>query len=198
MKLDLKGKTTWDDNLPICAALKAVCCSSASADVEYTSATQASSGSTCHAQQMHITICPNCGAHNTVNSLHSGKYLRRNLEIKIKCQGCHKSMPSIKWKCNCGELWHNCQKHAPIAAEKTVDNKHPNISGKASKRLLMSASPEELLDDDLKRESKFAKKHQSDEFIILEDSNGSRFTPGMLPQRLKDRFQITVSSNRAH
>jgi ribonuclease HI len=197
VKLDLKGKTKWDDNLPICAALKAVCCSSASADVQYTSATQASS-STCHAQQMHISICPNCGIHNTVNSLHSGKYLRTNLEIKIKCQDCYKSMPSIKWKCNCGEFWHNCQKHAPIAAEKTVDNKHPNISRKASKRLLLSASPEKLLDDDLKRESKSAKKHQSDDIIILEDSNGSYVTPGMLPQRLKDRFQITVSSNRVY
>ena len=92
-----------------------------------------------------------------------------DLDIKIKCSHCCKRLPARDWKCNCGVVWHTCKRHAPKAAILKANGKLNTIASKASKRLLYDASVGQLLDDDLRPESKRAKCHTNDDFITLVD-----------------------------
>ena len=100
--------------------------------------------------------CPKCKGQNHAQNT---KLQQTNLSIKIKCTNCCIRSSSMDWRCNCGVVWHTCQRHAPKAASNKAGENHTIVASKASKRPLLSASSiEQLLDDDLKRESKAAKK----------------------------------------
>ena len=79
---------------------------------------------------------------------------------------------------------------------KAGDN--PNtVASKASKRPLQPASFEQMLDDDLKRESKIAKKHPCDDIIELGyEAPAQRVLKlGMIPLKLRERFDLATSSS---
>ena len=69
-----------------------------------------------------------------------------------------------------------------------------NKSNKASKRKLENASLDEILDDDLRLESKHARCHQYDGIIDLGASSPQAIRLGMLPESLKLRFPNVASA----
>ena len=140
---------------------------------------------------MHTMICPACGQ---INVAQCSKLQQTNLEIKIKCSNCCKLLQSMDWKCNCGVKWHTCQRHANKAASSKAEEKCNKVARKASKRPLMSASLEQLLDDDLRRESNDA-KNQYDGIIDLGYSARKALKLGMIPQSLRERFPHATSSS---
>ena len=70
------------------------------------------------------------------------------------------------------------------------------ITSNAHKMPLAFASLNELLDDDLKRDSKSAKWHQDDDIIDLGKSTASQsvLKPGMIPAILRKRFAVAGSN----
>ena len=65
---------------------------------------------------------------------------------------------------------------------------------KCPKGLLQNASIRQLLDDDLKREAKYAKTQIHDDFVILGDRDSVKrsLSRGMLTQSLRERFPNAV------
>jgi len=64
------------------------------------------------------------------------------------------------------------------------------VASKTSKRLLIDAPLGQILNDDLKRESKRAKTLMFDNYITFGDTalKNSVVTLGMIPPRLRERF----------
>ena len=147
---------------------------------------------TCHA--MHIMYCPACHKPNTAQN---AKLQRTNLGIKIKCATCCIRSPSKDWKCNCGCLWHTCKRHAMKAVSNTAGGNNLTIvARKASKRPLLSASYEQLLDDDLKRESHKARKQPCDAIIDLGSASQDKARMlSLIPAKLRGRFHLATNSN---
>ena len=78
---------------------------------------------------------------------------------------------------------------------KKAQEKPNQISRKASKRLLSNASVGQLLDDDLRRESKRAKQLVECDIITFECNaplRGALLNPNMIPKSLRDRFPAAI------
>jgi len=180
-KLTTKGKSGWDDN--IVAARGNDSATGTSPVVLVQQPAQ------CELQQMPISIliCLVCKAESVARI---AKLQQDNLDIKIKCDNCCIRPPSRDWKCNCQVRWHTCLRHVCVTAIHKAKGKPNPITSKASKRLLKNATVGQLLDDDLQRESKLAKRPLDDDIITLEDKApmASAIKPNMIPQSLKDRF----------
>ena len=69
---------------------------------------------------------------------------------------------------------------------------HILVAGKASKRPLTYASVGQILDDDLRRESKKAKKLAEDDVISLEYNAPFALKPNMIPKSLRDRLPAAI------
>ena len=140
---------------------------------------------------MHIMKCPQCDQPNIAQNT---KLQPSNLSIKIKCSSCSKRSPARDWKCNCCCLWHTCHRHAKQAAfTKAGGNDLNPVARKASKRLLMSGSYEQLLDDDLRRESIKAKKQPCDDIIDLGSaSTDNAHLLSLIPATLRERFHLAT------
>ncbi len=76
------------------------------------------------------------------------------------------------------------------AATTKAKGSRKTVASKASKRLLIDAPLGQILDDDLRRESKQAKTLMFDGYITLGDTalNESAVSLGMIPPRLRERF----------
>ena len=188
VKLDLKGKASWDDSMPTLTSLQERCQALVPEPVlihEHSDEAY---------YKMHTITCPSCGHMNIAQE----KQLQQtNLELKIKCCSCCKLWASVGWKCCCGVRWHTCFRHARKAHTR-VEGKRAEItrnkSNKASKRKLENASLDEILDDDLRLESKHARCHQYDGIIDLGASSPQTIRLGMLPESLKLRFPNVASA----
>ena len=78
---------------------------------------------------------------------------------------------SARWLCNCGVTWHTCNRHATHkAALSKAKGSRTDVASKASKRLLIDAPLGQILDDDLRRESKRAKTLMFDNYITFGDT----------------------------
>ena len=93
--------------------------------------------------------------------------------------------------------WHACKRHASKAASNKADEiRYNTVARKASKRTLLSASYEQLLDDDLRRESIKAKKHRVDEVIDLGCAHYDRVRMlSLIPAKLRERFHLATNSS---
>ena len=183
-KLELKGKSSWDDKIPVCTSLKAMCCST---DFPHVRIKDRDSSSDSSRIPISIMICPSCNSKGVADI---AKLQQADLDIKIKCDNCCIRPPSRDWKCNCQVRWHTCLRHVCVTAIHKAKGKPNPITSKASKRLLKNATVGQLLDDDLQREPKLAKRLLDDDIITLEDKApmASAIKPNMIPQSLKDRF----------
>ena len=136
---------------------------------------------------LHVAICPRCNIHCAATSL---SFLPFNLEVNIRCPVCHKPSVSRHWKCTCELSWHLCCRHVPIApARKTSRVTRSPCSAKRP----ADKPPGEILDDELRRESKHARKEESvlDDPPVIELGSSSApppIRPGMLPPSLRARF----------
>ena len=185
-KLDLKGKAGWDDKLPVCEKLRAALsgtCINIAHDCTFISSTTGSSDIINTPRIMHTMICPKC---NHINIAQCSKLIKGNLEIKIKCSNCCKLTPSFEWKCNCSNIWHTCRWHANKAAN--IVGETNKVTRAAVKRPRQSPSLEELLDDDIMRESRHAQQHQVNDIIDLGYSTHKVLKLSMLPDSLRNRF----------
>ena len=142
---------------------------------------------------MHIMVCSACLQQNIAQK---GKLKSDDLAIKIKCSSCNKKSVSNIWKCNCGVMWHTCPRHGhtqdpPYEAGGNLTT----VARKASKRQLLTANLEQILDDDLMRESKQAKKCPREDFIELGHTSPHNrvISIGMIPQVLRERFHLASS-----
>ena len=187
VKLILKGKAGWDDNFP------------RNRNTEHARVRNLPSLDSCdkaaqldstHVIPISIIRCPKC-KHDSVAQ--AAQLQQANLDLKIKCIHCCIRLPSRDWECNCGILWHVCKKHAPKAANHKAKGIPNIVASKASKRQLHHASIGQMLDDDLRRESKLAKCHAHGEFIMLEDKAlCSALRPNMIPPKLRERFPDAI------
>jgi hypothetical protein len=193
-KLDLKGKAGWDDKLPICEKLRSAL-SGTYANITHVctsiNSKQGSSDIIDTPRIMHTMICPKC---NYINTAQCSKLIKGNLEIKIKCSNCCKLTPSFEWKCNCSNIWHMCRWHANKAAD-IAGEANNNVTRAAVKRPRQSPSLEELLDDDLKRESRHAQKHQVNDIIDLGYITPKVLKLSMLSDSLRNRFPHAAYSS---
>ena len=101
------------------------------------------------------------------------------------------------WLCNCGVMWHTCPRHGQRNPPHKAGENPIIVASKASKRTLLSANIGQILDDDLKHESKLARKHPFDEII---DSGYTapairELKLGMIPLILRERFHLATSSS---
>ncbi len=185
VKLELKSKSCWDARTPTCNDLEATCCSSNLKHAKIHD--KAASNTAYHA--MHTMLCPSCGH---LNLAQDDKLQQANLEIKMKCANCRIRSPSMDWKCHCGVVWHTCLRHALKAAHNKASVNRKIVASKASKRPLLNASLEQLLDDDLRRESKSARKQPYDGIIELGYSapKDKVLKLGMIPPTLRERFPL--------
>ena len=185
-KLDLVGKAGWDDKLPVCEKLRAALsgtCINIAHDCTFISSTTGSSDIIDTPRIMHTMICPKC---NHINIAQCSKLIKGNLEIKIKCSNCCKLTPSFEWKCNCSNILHTCRWHANKAAN--IVGETNKVTRAAVKRPRQSPSLEELLDDDLMRESRHAQQHQVNDIIDLGYSIHKVLKLSMLSDSLRNRF----------
>ncbi len=100
------------------------------------------------------------------------------------------------------QLWYclaQMQRHAHKAAKSKANGSRNTVASKASKRLLYDASVGQLLDDDLRREAKQAKRLAHGEIIMLVDNAHveSALRPNMLPPKLRERFPDAVGGRWA-
>ena len=176
----------WDDALPNKSDLLNFTKSlpaQASVPYQYGALPEASK-----ADDMHIMICPLCSQPNVAQS---HKLKQDNLEIRLQCSNCCMRPISARWLCNCGVTWHTCNRHATHkAALSKAKGSRTDVASKASKRRLIEAPLEQILDDDLRRESKQARTLMDDEFITLGHIalNNSAVSLGMIPPKLRERF----------
>ena len=189
IKLNLKGRAGSDDSIKPQGSLKEKqqqCMVSMPIDVKQGKHSNACSS---HAV-MHIMICPTCSRHQIAKR---SRLDINDLSKKIQCNSCNSTKPSKLWKCNCGVRWHICPRHSQNPPSKSDDTKII-VARKASKRLLSNASIGQILDDDLKRESKSAKKHFNEDNIELGFPVANRALKlGMIPQILRERFHLDTS-----
>ena len=86
------------------------------------------------------------------------------------------------------------QKQAHKAARSKAKGLCSSTSSEASKRLLSNAHIGQLLDDDLRRESKRAKScHPSSHIVLAEQvMKDGKLKPNLIPAKLKERFPDAV------
>ncbi len=183
-QLCIKGKAGWDDALDCYTKFHKWVIF---APVVSTSIRVEAEASAKHRIPISVIICPKC---KTENAARAKQLQYTNLGLKVKCRMCLCKPPSKDWLCHCSIKWHTCQRHAPIAAQNKANGQNVRVSSKASKRLLQNATPGQLLDDDLRKESRLAKITKHDGDIVLVDSSPAGFAikPNMIPRKLKERF----------
>ena len=131
-----------------------------------------------------------CNKQSTREQYHYQCY---DLDKKNKCAECSKFSHIKAWKCNCNILWHTCTVHhctdeVPQGAASNAEGaNYTVVKKKVSKRLLDSASIEDILDDDLKNDANKAKRQK----ILNKESTEPRsfeLRPSMLPPNLRSKF----------
>ena len=95
-------------------------------------------------------------------------------------------------------MWHSCARHACKAAHPQckAGGYHDTVASKASKRPLLNASFEQILDDDLRRESKYVRKLPCDDIIDLgyRAPQDRVLKLSMIPPILRERFHLATDS----
>ena len=152
-------------------------------------------------RQMFVVQCPTC-THQSPS--HSYKFQCEDLDAKIKCTVCLKFSAIKHWKCNCGELWHTCKVHFCIEKVKPTSSKdelrtsgsNEGASKAISKRLLSNASFDQLLDDDLRAQTKRAKICDKDnqwDNLVVPARSSVQIRSSMLSPNLRERFAHLLS-----
>ena len=97
-------------------------------------------------------------------------------------------------------ICHICLRHGHGNPRHKAGDKDHIVVKKASKRLMQPLSVEQVLDDDLRRESKQAKKHPCDDIIDLGFAapTNKELKLGMIPICLGERFHLATSTSSAH
>ena len=147
-----------------------------------------SKGNTHH--QMHIMKCPSCKASSVAVQT---KFVPQDLSIRITCPVCRKRPTSAQWHCDCGVPWHRCPRHAAHqGASKAVGNRSRKNVRRPPKR--SNGNAEDLLDEDLKHESKKARLDLLSAQSAAQDSIRQTHTipMGMVPSALRARFPTVM------
>jgi ribonuclease HI len=172
-KANFKGKAGWDGKLPKLANPLEQVSPSVSSDKSEN-------------VHMYVSRCPLCKIQTASEGY---QFDLTDLDNKVKCKECNKTSAGGKWLCSCEVPWHVCVKHIPVpkVKRKSVDMPMP-----PSKRRYISPQAGELLDQDLEREAKRARKGWSgDEPIEFDLSNlpsQGTLKASMLPLSLQLRF----------
>ena len=192
-KLNLRGKAALESKIPCLEEHEPFV---AKPDTSSHGVAQASEGSS----QLHVATCPMCNQESP-----SQRYNLQNvdLDLRIKCIICKRSGPCRLWRCNHGTPWHICAQHGQHQATsqcKRAASEPRTISSGAStcKRLLLNASFEQILDDDLRKEATKAKVEwlaAGDHVITLgtAPSAGNR-TASWLSPKLRERFSSSLAA----
>ena len=141
---------------------------------------------------MQIVACPRCNIQSTYEH-YNFQYQR--LDDKAKCTECKKYSSVNDWKCNCGIPWYLCKVHtcAKHTNQSRRNSRNPfssdNLKNSASRTSVKrpTSDLDEVLDEDLGRESKRAKK-------VYEESSSTASTKPytlratMVCKNLRERF----------
>ena len=191
--INFRGKTAWDTRLDTYQA--SLVCNAF--DIQNDSSPPVCSESS--RRLMFVTQCPLC---HKQSSAHNYKFQYTNLDCKIKCVECNKHSAIKYWKCNCGSHWHACKVHLCATKDKP-DKAKPRSSSKNEegvqsnlKRLHKNANFDQLLDDDLRIQTKRVKK------LSMLEAGGQGAAPSsksiqlrssMLSPSLRHRFAHLLS-----
>ena len=139
---------------------------------------------------MHVMVCPQCKSHSVANG---AKFKVDDLSISITCPSCGKRPLSALWHCNCGVAWHTCQRHSKHHYQGTMSQGRSRTRVRSTTSRQIHADVDDLLEEDLLRESKMARLHSK--------SLGQQTRPNlpvgnipyrMLPPSLRDKFPAAV------
>jgi hypothetical protein len=171
----LRGKQIWDAKIPTAIVH------------EGTTHMEPAPGASPTKVEMHLARCPKCQQQNPTDRL---RFSKQDLDTKITCRACTKPSPARSWKCSCEVIWHTCTTHVPRPLQVKHKAVIPKVS--ASRSGYSASSHLKVLDDELHRESKHAKRQDvlGDEDIIILESVHSVGTirESMLPVSLRDKF----------
>ena len=175
LPLNLRHKIQWDAKLP-------------KATVPPMTYTQGDPPTPKEGIPMHIAKCPKCNNDCVATSI---LLFPSNLDKSVRCPKCCKTSGSRHWLCNCGKVWHLCHLHVPNNHTQSV--KAIIVRGDVRRRKRPRDKPlSEILDDELARESKAAKKTCPDDnpFAVIEMERPATCSirSSMLPQSLSDKF----------
>jgi DNA-directed RNA polymerase subunit RPC12/RpoP len=138
-------------------------------------------------QDMYNAICTKCGAQSSANRMN---FTHTELDHSIKCPSCSKTSLSRHWHCSCKIPWHLCNRHLPCPIQ--VETKATPSKASASQPGYHTLSPRKVLDQELIRESKLARRRDcldDEDLIDLEPLPTQRVLHrAMLPASLRDRF----------
>ena len=137
---------------------------------------------------LSVVICPKCANQCAAASM---KLVPFNLETLLRCPSCARVTISRHWRCTCDTSWHLCHKHvlkACVQCTSFVSRKSVRLAKRPAATDLQS-----ILDDELKREAKTAKREGTmidlPNMIDLGASSSSLpLRSGMLTQNLRERF----------
>ena len=97
VELKLKGKTNWDSSISINAR-----------GILESTRWKTADHLAMPADHAVYFRCPSC---THVESSWCKPFQHTDLDIQIKCNGCHRKTKVLEWKCECDELWHRCPRH---------------------------------------------------------------------------------------
>ncbi len=191
--MNVKGKAGLDSSMPVGECHF----------VEQQQVNPCQQSSDQQAECMHVVICPKCQQESPAD-----KYTFQNsdLDLKMRCFSCKSNGPLKLWKCCHNVVWHTCMQHklhrtasSQKRAAKQPHRHMPKISrpGAATRELLLNSTFEQILDDDLRRESKKAKlKDHADDYVIVLNpaAHSGKLKASWLPPVLRERFAATLAA----
>ncbi len=201
--LTLKGKHAWDRLIPtICQSHRLAAATQGDTyHLQYKDRNPAHAVD--HAVYPHMAVCVNC---NQESPSHPDAFQLADLDFKIKCKACPKATPSRGWKCICGSLWHICPRHGHVHVAHHDMIAHPTafISSQIGSRnttrkrkaLLNEGAYQDILDDELSREAKRAKKEYAKadgHTIMLNAPLRGTLRASWLPPKLRERFASSLA-----
>ena len=186
--LRLRGKVTWDANIPIINGQHGseACCWEDPAGLQDCKPSNTTA----------FFTCPNskCGK---VTPNNSPRFQRNDLDVRITCRFCKRRSPASLWRCPCDVKWHRCLTHGGGCCMR-MRNKAGHISKntkaktpKAPKRTY-DQSYEDLLEEELRRK----KSRTTPPTPAYSGSRGGSALPTVLGPIMLARFGHLYEVNR--
>ena len=170
------GTTIYDQHIIVLGPATGCSMSSSSQDVSK--------------DNMHVMVCPQCKVHSVANG---AKFKVDDLSIRIPCPSCGKRPISAHWHCYCGVVWHTCVRHSNHRYTSAPSQGRSRTRVRSTAKRQASVNADDLLDEDLLRESKLARKHSLSHCQLSRTSLPDGNIPyRMLPPRLRNKFSDSV------
>ena len=148
-------------------------------------------------KQPHAVLlqCPSCGK---MESNGERAFSNPDLDHKIRCYSCRAYTKIHQWTCPCQRPWHMCPTHMDPPPQQIG---HPTTSQEnmSSKRKVSQGNPNsDLVRFDIKSARRENQRDTAKPVsaVTLSQRNPIALSPGMLSQKLQDRFAHLFKSKQ--